>query len=209
MRWEDTAIILKTAKFGERSCIVTVLSQQHGMHKGLLKYGAPPLLGDIVHAAWAARLREQLGGWRLDVEFSYSAFFMRDKIKLSVFVFLCEVLCVLLDERTPYEHVFNSTISLLEKLRTSKLFEEWIVDYLQFEDLLLKQAGFGYCESTNAINACITRSSQHLDRDGKDIYDALMSNGALYEQILDQFPWVNSFRRKMIEDIIEMLAHSK
>jgi recombinational DNA repair protein (RecF pathway) len=206
VHWEDSAIILKIAKFGERSCIVTVLSQQHGMHKGLLKYGAPPLLGDIVHAAWAARLREQLGAWHFDVEDSYSAFFMRDKTKLSVFVFLCEVLCVLLDERTPYEHVFDRTILLLEKLRTSNLLKEWISDYLQFESFLLKQAGFGCGRSQNTNNLGPTPNSTHS---GEDIYGILMVNGALFEQVLDQFSWVISCRRKMAEDVLKGYSPGK
>ncbi|GHS94726.1 hypothetical protein AGMMS49949_08670 [Alphaproteobacteria bacterium] len=35
MKWDDAALILKTYDFGEKPKIITVLSEAHGLHKGL------------------------------------------------------------------------------------------------------------------------------------------------------------------------------
>jgi DNA repair protein RecO (recombination protein O) len=204
--WEDVAITLKTARFGEKSYIVTVLSQQHGLHKALLRYGKPPLPGDVVRATWIARLREQLGVWRFDIEFSYSPFFMRDRAKLSVFIFACEVLCAVLDERTPHVHVFDGVLSFFEQLRISTVSADWIAYYLLFEAFLLKQIGFGYerCDvaASSCINTFVNTSSGQKILNKNEVRKALMSNGCHFEQMLGHSPFVISCRNKMIEDIL-------
>jgi DNA repair protein RecO (recombination protein O) len=144
MQWEDQAIILKKYPFGEHSCIVTVLSKEHGLHKGLLKRGKF-MQGDVVKAAWYARLPEQLGIWSFHGENSFAPFFMRNKTLLACFLFVCELLPALLSERTPYPSIFYEFLAFWEKnasLSSGSLlllpFHYWL-----FELFLLEKIGFG------------------------------------------------------------------
>jgi len=78
MHWEDNAIILGAKPFGETSIILEVFSENHGLHRGLVKGGASKskkaLLqpGNWVNINWKARLNEQLGTFSLEVDKYYS-----------------------------------------------------------------------------------------------------------------------------------------
>lgn len=140
MQWQDRAIILKSKTFGESSLIVSVLSEFHGLHKGILK---KPYItqGDVVNALWTARLPEQLGQWRFDCEYSYSPFVMRDAVRLQGLMVFCELLCVLLTERTSYPDIFEKSENFLESLKLENF--KWINYYLLLEFFLLEKIGFG------------------------------------------------------------------
>ncbi|MDR1907696.1 MAG: recombination protein O N-terminal domain-containing protein [Holosporales bacterium] len=158
MQWEDQAIVIKSARFGESSSIVTVLSRNHGVHKGLLKRGYITI-GDMVDATWTARLNDQLGFWKFDLKHSYGVHVMRDRARLNVLMFLGELLRITLTERTPCPRIFERCLAFLEILTSSSCSsgiaaelsksevgegKAWIVDYLLFEFFLLEQVGFGF-----------------------------------------------------------------
>lgn len=142
MQWQEQAIVLHRAPFGESGQIVTVLSESHGLHKGLLKRkSATP--GDAVRAIWTARLPEHLGTWTLEVERAYSASVMRDALLLRGLLVFCELLKRVLTERTPCPAVFSKAMAFLEALTTSPSDSCWGMEYLFLEVFLLSQTGFG------------------------------------------------------------------
>ncbi|MDR1597889.1 MAG: recombination protein O N-terminal domain-containing protein [Holosporales bacterium] len=143
MQWKDNAVVINCAKFGESSSIVTVLSQNHGVHKGMLKRGYFAQ-GDLVDAVWTARLSEQLGSWKLDQQYSYSSCIMRDRAKLQTLIFVGRLLCVALSERTPCPEIFWRYVQFLDALASPGAGGAWVTGYLYFELFLLTKTGFGF-----------------------------------------------------------------
>ena len=39
MEWEAPAIVLETRPYGEGDAVVTVMTEQHGLHRGLVRGG--------------------------------------------------------------------------------------------------------------------------------------------------------------------------
>ena len=39
MQWQDKGIVLSSKKYGEHSLIIRFLTEEHGVHSGLVKYG--------------------------------------------------------------------------------------------------------------------------------------------------------------------------
>lgn len=140
MQWKERAIVLHLTPLGESGHIVTVLSETHGLHKGLLRR-RKKTPGDLVQALWTARLPEQLGTWILDTEISYSAFVLRDPLRLGGLMLYCELLRKVLTERTPCSDVFQKAYFFLDRLRFPT--QEWVLNYLFLEFFLLSKVGFG------------------------------------------------------------------
>ena len=65
--WEDEGVVLSVRRFGEHDAIATLFTAAHGRTAGMVKGGsgkqARALLqpGNLVKAAWRARLDTQLG----------------------------------------------------------------------------------------------------------------------------------------------------
>ncbi|MDR3285651.1 MAG: DNA repair protein RecO C-terminal domain-containing protein [Holosporales bacterium] len=139
MQFIDDSIILKIKFFSETSFIVTVISKNNGLHRGLLRKKNINL-GDITQSTWTARLSEHLGTWDFESKKSCAAFIMRNNLKLKCFQFFCEILCESLPERMIccdiYEKSQNFIFSLCEDSK------KWIFDFLLLELSLLPRVGF-------------------------------------------------------------------
>lgn len=138
MQWVDDGLVLHVKPFGEDSFIVTILTKQHGLHRGMSRH-KKYMLGDRVHAHWSARLPEHLGTWRLELTKSYAAFVMANRLKLQCLIVLSEMLKNLLPERADYHDVFFSTMAFLETLADSP--KSVLVRYVQWECTLLRHSG--------------------------------------------------------------------
>ena len=140
MQWQEDALVLHAAPLGESGAVVTVLSETHGLHRGLLKR-QKVTVGDLVRALWTARLPEHLGTWALDVKKKYSASVLRDPLRLQELMLTCELLRRLLTERTPCNDVYDQAMHCLEAIRGPAF--TWAKEYLILELFLLSKVGFG------------------------------------------------------------------
>ncbi|MEY4795377.1 MAG: hypothetical protein RL724_2313, partial [Pseudomonadota bacterium] len=67
IEWEAPAVVLDLRPHGEGGAVVTVLTEAHGRHAGLVKGDASRaqaglwLPGNLIEARWVARLSDQLG----------------------------------------------------------------------------------------------------------------------------------------------------
>ena len=67
VEWTDDGIVLSVRPHGESAAIVTLMTEAHGRHAGLMRGGASTrhkgMLqpGNAVRAVWRARRAEQLG----------------------------------------------------------------------------------------------------------------------------------------------------
>jgi len=146
MQWSDVSIILSTRKYGETSAVVRVLTRDHGVFSGVFR-GAYSKnnrgilqAGNVVSAAWNARLAEQLGTFKLELMEAHAAHIMHDGAKLSALSSACSLLEMALPERHPYPKLFADFHEFLHTLNAS---ENWQEEYIKFELSLLSETGFG------------------------------------------------------------------
>ncbi len=154
MRWQDEGIVIAAHKHGERGAILTLLTRDHGRHKGYCtlspKTSSSFQVGTHVQAFWTARLPEHLGTWSMEVLLSPMAHVLGDSLKLGALTSACGLLEALLAEREPHEALFESLVTLI------KMFQApcWKRAYCAFEETLLREGGvrlqFDACTLTGA-----------------------------------------------------------
>lgn len=141
MKWTDVGIITSSSAFGERSSIVTCLTETYGLHKGLFKkssksHSLQP--GTIVALSWQGRLSEHLGTWKFEPLFYPFAMLIHQPLPLAALNSACSLIEVTLVEREnmPEAH------KLLHTLVRSVCEAVWEKSYITFERGLLSLMGF-------------------------------------------------------------------
>ncbi len=146
MHWSDAAIILSARKYGESGAVLRVLAREHGLYAGVMR-GANSKnnrgvvqAGNVVGAAWNARLSEQLGAFKLELLEAHAAHLMSDAGKLSALSSACSILELVLPERHPYPKLFAVFHEFLHTLIAK---DDWWEDYVKLELEILSECGFG------------------------------------------------------------------
>ena len=145
MEWHDDGIVLAARQHGESSAILTLLTREHGRHKGLVRGGMglrkrglfQP--GNRVRATWRGRLSEHLGSYTCEMTTAVAAPFMDDRLRLAGLSAICAVAEAALPERERYEPVYEGMRILLDVLDQ----DIWPTIYVKWEMGLLQELGFG------------------------------------------------------------------
>ncbi len=155
MIWSDHGIVLSTQKYGENSIILSVLTREHGRHKGLVRGGSGKRMaallqpGNLLSLEWKGRLEEQLGIFQVELMEAYSAKAMSNRARLVHLNVTCAMCETCLAERQNVEGIFGATLILLDMLEETRLWPEL---YERWELGLLNELGFGLdlrtCAST-------------------------------------------------------------
>ena len=154
MDWDLPAIVLNTRPYGEGDVIVTLMTAEHGAHRGLAKGGASRAqgglwqAGNFVQARWLARISDQLGTFRGELIHATAASVMDDPLALAMLSAVCAQSEDALPEREPHEAVFAGLISLLPRLT---LGETALPELIQWELILLGDLGYGLDFSRCAV----------------------------------------------------------
>jgi len=167
MHWSDAAIILSARKYGETSAVVRVLSREHGVFSGVMRGAFSKnnrgiaQTGNVVGAAWNARLSEHLGTFKLEMMEAHAAHIMQDAGKLAALTSACALTELALPERHPYPKLFSALHEFLHILSFSEWGayppkppplraspcsvnnDGWQQRYIKFELALLAESGFG------------------------------------------------------------------
>jgi len=146
MDWTDRGIVLSARKHGESSLIVSLLTEQHGRHAGLVRGGAgrrnrgvyQP--GNLVNAHWRARLVEHLGTYTCELLDAKPAAFLDSPLELAALQSAASITELALPERENHPNVFNGLQIVLESLDEISV---WPTVYVKWELGLLKELGFG------------------------------------------------------------------
>src|SRR5574343_122799 len=98
MQWTDKAIILSVAKYSENNAIVSVLTENNGRFKGLVrnitsaKNRGIYQSGNLVLTTWKARLSEHLGFYSSELIKPFAAVCMHNAKELTALSSLCILL---------------------------------------------------------------------------------------------------------------------
>jgi DNA repair protein RecO (recombination protein O) len=146
MEWTDQAIVLGARRQGEGSLTVSLLTRDHGRHKGLVRGGARSRQrglyepGNVVTVSWNARLAEHLGLLRLEAGASYAGQVLDDPLRLACLEAATALADAALPERAPHPALFEALLEMLVQLGRD---ESYAVAHLKWELLLLRELGYG------------------------------------------------------------------
>jgi len=145
MEWQDEGIVLSSHRHGESAAIVTLMTRAHGRHAGLVRGGMGRRLrgiyqsGNLISAAWRARLEEHLGSFVCELVTNHAARLLDEPERLAGLSSACALMETALPEREPHEDVYKDFLTLLSGLEG----EGWAAAYVQWEISLLADLGFG------------------------------------------------------------------
>ena len=146
MDWDAPAIVLDARPYGEGDAIATVMTEEHGSHRGLARGGASRAQaavwqpGNLVQVRWVARLADQLGSFSGEMIHAGAAAVMDDALALAMLSALCAVAEGALPEREPHPRVFHGLLHLIAHMpRGAALLN----DLIRWETTLLSDLGYG------------------------------------------------------------------
>jgi DNA repair protein RecO (recombination protein O) len=154
MEWDEPAVVLEVAPYGEGDALVTLLTAGQGAWRGLVRGGASRSKtalwqpGNMITARWAARLPEQLGHFTGEMVHPAAAFAMDDRLNLAVLNAACALAAGALPEREKQAQIFGGLTRLLAGIDIAGLALPALV---QWELVLLRELGFGLDFSARAV----------------------------------------------------------
>jgi len=172
MEWQEPAIVLETAPYGEGDALVTVLTAGQGAWRGLVKGGNARTKtalwqpGNIISARWAARLPEQLGSFTGEMVHPAAALAMDDRLHLAILNAACALAAGALPEREPHREAFAGLARLLAGINIAGT---PLPSLVLWELDLLRDLGFGLDFSTSAITGDNDRLAFVSPRTGRAV----------------------------------------
>jgi DNA repair protein RecO (recombination protein O) len=163
MQLSFEAIVLSAVKYGENSAIACILTENHGIYKGLVRSitGAAQRglyqPGNVIEAIWRARLSEHLGNLTAGLLHAGGACAMGEPLKLAALSSICSILESTLQERDPAPTIYQHLRLFLTQLGSEN--DIWQQSYILLELELLAQLGFGLelssCAASGAVEDLI------------------------------------------------------
>src|ERR1700723_2619173 len=146
MDWDAPAIVLDARPFNEGDAIAIVMTEAHGLHRGLARGGGSRAQaglwqpGNLVQVRWVARLADQLGSFSAEMIHPGAAFVMDDPLGLAMLSAACAVAEGALPEREPHPRVFEGLLHLIAHLPQGPAM---LTELIRWEAVLLAELGYG------------------------------------------------------------------
>jgi DNA repair protein RecO (recombination protein O) len=175
MEWESPAIVLDARPYGEGDAIATVITEDHGAHRGLARGGLSRAragvwqAGNIVQARWVARLADQLGSLTAELVHPAAALAMEDRLALGILRAACAVAEGALPEREAHPRVFAGLLRLLAQLGGGAAALPALV---RWEATLLADLGYGLTLDACALTGATAGLVWVSPRTGRAVADA-------------------------------------
>jgi len=182
MRFDDKGIVLSTRSCGEDGTIVTMLTCDHGLYRGLLRssqrYRSFLEPGSFLAVTWNARLADHLGSWSIDPLSSPLSYILHQPVALQTLNSACHLTEKFLPEREPQTTCFTSLFTLMKMFET----DCWLPAYCHFECDLIRATGlqldFSRCAVTGERTGLVyvsPRSGRAVSKDiGEEYKDRLI-----------------------------------
>ena len=195
MDWDLPAIVLATRPYGEGDLIASVMTAEHGAHRGLVRRGARSEAGmwqpgNFIQARWSGRLADQLGFFRAELIHATAASVMDDPLGLAMLTAICAVADDALPEREPLDPVFAGMITLLPRL---VLGVPALEELIAWELILLSGLGFGLDLTACAVTGETTGLIYVSPRTGRAVTEA--GAGILADRLLPLPGFLTGFAR--------------
>ncbi|MDF3853628.1 DNA repair protein RecO [Paracoccus sp. P2] len=145
MEWSGEASVMARQRHGESAAILTVLTQEAGLLRGLVPGGASARRaamlqpGNRVSLRWRARLEDQLGTFAVEPARARPGLLAGADALAGVNA-VTALLTFALPERDPHPRLAAATEALLDLMDAGG---DWAEAYLRWEMRLLDELGFG------------------------------------------------------------------
>jgi DNA repair protein RecO (recombination protein O) len=145
MNWSEDGIVLTAREHGESAAILSLLTEGHGRHLGLVRGAKGPRArtlyepGNRVAAAWRGRLDEHLGNYSCEIIASPASLWLDDAMRLDALAAATVLVDRVLPEREPHPALFHALADFIADLGR----EDWAMRYVRWELLMLGELGFG------------------------------------------------------------------
>ena len=150
MEWREQAVVLSGRRHGETALILTVMTEGHGRHAGLVRGGGGRASrglyqpGNHIACSWRARLASHLGTFTAESVKPRAADLLDDAARLAALSSTCALLDALVPEREPHPGIYHGLIALLDTLTAGEASsEDWGAAYVGWEVGVLRELGFG------------------------------------------------------------------
>lgn len=169
MDWQDAALVLSVRRHGENAVILTLLTERHGRHGGLVRAGRQGRIGlepgaEVV-ACWRGRLAEHLGTLRCEVVRNHAAELLDAPGPLAGLSAACAMIDATVPERAPDPALYEASRALLDQLRG----RFWAAAYIRWEVGLLAALGYGLDLSACALSGATTGLAYVSPRSGRAV----------------------------------------
>ncbi|EUK18908.1 DNA repair protein RecO [Commensalibacter papalotli (ex Servin-Garciduenas et al. 2014)] len=151
LEWSSPSIILSTRYYGEIDGIVSVLSLDHGLYRGVVRaMGARKnssiwQMGNFIAAEWSARLQDQLGHFKGELVRANFASLASFPFAFSILSSICAVAEGSLIERQSVPDIARLLFKILTflTLDPQEAEEKALSQLLRWEVMLLAELGYG------------------------------------------------------------------
>ena len=180
MEWDAPGIILDTRPFGETDVLATIMTEDHGAHRGLARGGQSRSRaalwqpGNLVQARWTARLSDNLGSFTAELIHPAAALVLDDPLALAMLRSACATAEGALQEREAYPRSFDGLLRLLARLPQGA---PLLTDLVLWELTLLADLGYGLDLTRCAVSGATDRLAFVSPRSGRAV--AAEAAGAL------------------------------
>src|ERR1700740_2031176 len=122
MEWSAPAVVLSMRAFGDADALVTVMTEEHGTHRGLVHGGASRSKaavwqpGNLVQVQWTGRLAEQLGTFSGGLIYAGAALAMESPLGVAMMSAVCATADGAVPEREPHPSVFEGIVGLVPRI---------------------------------------------------------------------------------------------
>ena len=175
MEWDAPAIVLDARPYGEGDAVVTVITEAHGLHRGLARGGASRSgaaiwqPGNFLLVRWVARLSDQLGHFTGELVHAGAAMVMDDRLALAMLSSACAVAEGALPEREAHPRVFDGLVELIPRLPRA---EAMLPDLIRWETVLLADLGYGLDFTVCAVTGETAGLAWVSPRSGRAVTEA-------------------------------------
>ena len=208
MIWEDEGILLKKRVFAENSLVVEFFTKNHGKVSAIIYGGTSRKIknylqiGNKLKLIYKSKNLEKMGYFNTEIIDVNSAIYFDNKKILLCIQSVCSLLCALLPENEKNTSIYESCENLFINLKNKK----WILNYILWERLLIKELGFEFDHNANINEQSSLTLSQEFDSDNMKISNRIVFKALKYNKnlLLNNFFLPNkitfSFERNCLEN---------
>ncbi len=144
MNWQDEGFLLSKIKFRENANIINVFSNTRGKVSGIVYGGSSRKIRNFLQISnkifiiYSSKAENRLGYFKTELVEAISPKYFNDKKKTTALLSSSSILNLLLPESQPYKKLYDALDNLLKNFDK----DDWIIHYIYWELLLLKELGF-------------------------------------------------------------------
>ncbi len=176
VEWEAIGVVLSAAEFGDIDAVITVLTEEHGSHRGFVRAArtvrqrATWQIGNVLRVRWNSRIGEQLGHFSAEVFEMPHTRLADDPLAHAILAAACAVACGAVPERQACPRTYQGLLLLLARMMDG---QGGVPPYVRWELTLLEELGFGLDLSRCAVTGDTEQLGYVSPRTGRSVSDVV------------------------------------